>query len=661
MLVFIPQGLFAQEPRPLDRTEILGRLAMGYSPSYIAHLAKTNGVSFSPSPDFISQIQRAGGDGVLVERLSAIDSLSVASPSADMDAPVDRLAKCAEFIHIGDVEAALPDCRASMIQNPKSGWALLITAAIIQRPGDDEIREECLKLLRQAVGLNANLVIAREALATLTSPANVGAELHRILTTDTSEYTEMSASLRVSPDDRTAAMISFAEWAHAGEGVASLPSGEPFTINPVTLQRLQNDPARASSHIALANQYSQEGQDFEKARDEFRQAIKLEPDNSGFHIQLARLYFQYHDTEASLAELRQAVTIAPFGVMEHLNLAGALEKLRRTPEAIRELQLILVAHPASVGTSQTLVDLYVQHHDNNSAIAELRRSLQVSSSLFSDQSKYVDDRLEDLYRLASLLSESRDWDGATEQFLFLLRFKGDVAGVHNDFGNVLLAQGRLDQAIGEYSEAVRLDPQMASAQCNIGLCQFRKKNLDAAITEFRRAMELNSNEPDAQIYLGTALGLQGDSAAAKEQLEQALAKNPNDPETHLNAAFAYDQLKNSKGEIEELKRALELQPDSADAKNDLAWVYATAEDAKVRNPREALRLAREAVDSSPDPNPAFIDTLAEAQLLNGQPAQALTSETEALKLDPQNAELLTRLARFREAAQSHNPSTPNPR
>jgi Flp pilus assembly protein TadD len=101
----------------------------------------------------------------------------------------------------------------------------------------------------------------------------------------------------------------------------------------------------------------------------------------------------------------------------------------------------------------------------------------------------------------SFLKENRELDAAVEQFLFLLRFKPNDSGTHNDYGNVFLDQRPLDEAIAEYNEALRIDPEMSSAHNNIGICLVLKKNLDGAITEFRQALELNAEEPHTQIYL----------------------------------------------------------------------------------------------------------------------------------------------------------------
>ncbi len=49
----------------------------------------------------------------------------------------------------------------------------------------------------------------------------------------------------------------------------------------------------------------------------------------------------------------------------------------------------------------------------------------------------------------------------------------------------------------------------------------------------------------------------------------------------------------------ELHRAIDLQPDSAIAHNNLAWLLATSTESKLRNPEEAVSLARKATALAP--------------------------------------------------------------
>lgn len=670
-------SVFAQ-PAPLDHVEILGRLAVGYSPSYVAYLVKKRGVSFSVTADFLDEVESAGGKGILIERLSSAEPDSSAAADSE-DKPVDHLAKCAELIHTGDDDSALQECRAAIDEDPLSPWPLLVTADVIGHklsdqpsvPPDQQTEEELRKLVQKAAALAPNLGPLQAVIASPRVLMNVDILPNPPADTDWRDSSEaqsfdvpLDMSLQADRNGRRddEAVTSDID---PGGGNADVPvdrneprSGPDSTenrsqyaaVNAELPQAVEAEPDLARNHVALAQSYAL-SLDFDKAQNELEEALRLEPDNSGLHAQLANVYFALGDVDDGLAELREKVRIVPYGDQEHMTLAQALDTLGRTSDAIAELRGVIAIHPDHVQPSSALIDLYLETKDRKAAIDELRRSLKASSETFTDEGKFVDARFPDLDRLAGLLEDNRDLDAAAEQYLYILRFKPDDADVHNDYANVLLDQHHLDEAISEYNEALRLEPNMSTAHHNIGLCLAMKNNIDGAIDEFRQALELNPNEPHTRSLLGGALAQKGDLNGAMDQFVQLLEKNPNDADAHTGLGGIYLQRKDDFDAINEFKKALESQPDSPAAENNLAWIYATATDPKFRDPAEALSLAREAVETSPQPQAAFLDTLAEALLLNGQASEALATEMKALDLDPKNPELQSRLVQFRTAAQ----------
>jgi tetratricopeptide (TPR) repeat protein len=648
-------GSNAQE-RPIDRTEILGRLALAYSPSYVGYLVETRGVSFAPSADFMSLVKIAGGDGILIDRLTSVDTPAVNS-SAERDKPIDHLAKCAELLHSGATESAEPECRAAIEESPQSPWPLLIVAKFLVGnsffPNPSEIEKaktaERGALLARATALAPDSQAVHFYQPDLAPVSNGSAEWQKAYALDIDEL-----SIAESRDNGYPPPFFFDLGEASLRSPVALP--RPAALNTEYRDQLDLGPEIASKHKHLAQLYMN-ARDFDRAQSELLEAVRLEPDNSDHHTELAVLFLLKHDRDSCLAELREAARIVPVGVQQHISLSAALESAGHTTEAVAGLKMLIDAHPADVSASNTLVQMYVNQKNRKAAIEELRRSLKVTSPAYTDESEFVDARYQDEQQLAYLLQEDRQFDAATEQFLFLLHVKPDNAGLHNDYGNVLLDQHDEAAAVDEYYAALRLDPQMSEAHNNIGLCLAHQKDLDGAIAEFRKALDINPNEPHTRIYLGTALGQKGDRKAATDQFEHAIQGNPKDAETQGGVAFALMQLKDEAGAIAHLKAALELQPDSPAAENNLAWLYATAENLKLQKPPEALVLARRAVETSPSQNPAFLDTLAEAQLLNGQPTEALATETKALALDPDNPELQSRLAHFREAANASANST----
>jgi Tfp pilus assembly protein PilF len=644
-----PIGVRAQSPR-LDQTEILGRLAVGYSPSYIAHLVKMRGVTFSPTADFMYRVRLAGGEGILVERLSSNDAAPSVISSADQDVPVRHLAKCGELMHTGAVETAEKECRAAIEENPKSPWPLLAVATLIKPDvfsgttfaSPETSVAERMELLKRAAALAPNLSIAHRELAYVPGVPEAGAEMQKAAALDPYQM-EISQVAGL-----TRAEEMFGDIGSVAQSGNFTVTDAEITLPPNLAQMRKVEPDLASNHVAVGTLYWRVG-NVEKARQEFREAVRLEPSAAMPRLVTAMMDITIRDNEAALAELHEMVRIAPAGIAQHVALAAVLDLMGRNSEAMDDLRSTIAMHPGAAEPSEAFVDLSLRHKDLKAAIGEIQRSLDVVSSAYTDQSKFVEAYEGKIDQLLKLLFEDHQLEAAAQEYQSLLRYRPDDAGLHNDYGIVLMNLHRLDEAMAQYNEAVRLDPQMPSAHHNIGLCLAAKANLDGAVQEFRQALELNPNEPNTQVLLGATLAQQGDAAGAREQVQQALAKNPEDADTHLGAAMAYERLKDTPAAIQEFKKTLELNPDSAPAENDLAWIYATADDEKLRDSAQALVLARQAVANSPEPNSAFLDTLAEALLINGQAAEALKYELQAVKIDPQNEELQTRLLRFQAA------------
>ena len=62
-------------------------------------------------------------------------------------------------------------------------------------------------------------------------------------------------------------------------------------------------------------------------------------------------------------------------------------------------------------------------------------------------------------------------------------------------GNALRAQGKLDEAIAEYREAIRLKPDLGPAFKDLGDALNRQGKSNEAAAAFREADQLNPGQP----------------------------------------------------------------------------------------------------------------------------------------------------------------------
>ena len=622
---------------PLNHAEILGRLASGSSRSYIAHLVKTRGINFSSDAYYLSLISRAGGNGILLQRLSAARSSGALSFA---DPPFEHLARCAELLQLGSPKEGESACREAIDENPDSAWPLLATLRAIEQEKDKP--SDTTDLARRAVAMAPNLAETHLHLA-MALPRTNSPEL----------LAEMQKTFALNKELVAADPLSYAAGNEVDPSASVVQPNEALDSAIQRLLKIERE--FAPTHVLAANFYRFQRQE-DQALSEMREAVRLEPDNAQLHADFADFYATYDNVEAQIAELREAIRIERNGSSRRLDLARTFQELARLPEAITELRNLLVIDPTNSPASAILVDMALDQKNRPLAIEELRRFLK-ATSLGVDESTHMEQTWAESYRLAEVLHQDGQLDAAAVQYLDMLRYRPEDAGIHNDFGIVLFDQNKIDDAAEQYREALRYRPEMWAARKNLGMCLMRKRDLDGAIAEYRAALDLNPEEPNAHALLGIVLGRKGDLEGAISEFKQFITKNPEHAFAHANLGLAFVLKNDHASAIPELRRAVELNPDIRSAENELAWLYATAPDPKVHDPQAALSHARHAVAllrqppvASSEESAAYLDTLAEALLLNGQTKEALATEERAASMDQKNAEIKTRLERFRQAA-----------
>jgi len=135
-----------------------------------------------------------------------------------------------------------------------------------------------------------------------------------------------------------------------------------------------------------------------------------------------------------------------------------------------------------------------------------------------------------------------------------------------------------EQAVGEFQEVLRLQPDHAGGHRGLGYAFFRKDDFDRAEQHFRRAATLDPS--DARVHYLAALLMNREAVVAgrepediwqmKTYLERAIALNPDFAEAHNLLATAHMWTGDTDAAISSMKRALQLSPRNEQYSSHLA-------------------------------------------------------------------------------------------
>jgi serine/threonine protein kinase/cytochrome c-type biogenesis protein CcmH/NrfG len=160
-------------------------------------------------------------------------------------------------------------------------------------------------------------------------------------------------------------------------------------------------------------------------------------------------------------------------------------------------------------------------------------------------------------------------DMAIGEYREALRLNPDLADAHNNMGTALRAKGQLEEAIREYLVALELKPGHAMARHNLGLSYACRGDYDSAIQEYTEAIRLKPAFVEARINLGLALAMKGRLEEAIDEYRYAARLRPDDAIIHFNMASALRAIGRAEEAIDEYRMSLHLEPENAEARYKL--------------------------------------------------------------------------------------------
>ena len=164
----------------------------------------------------------------------------------------------------------------------------------------------------------------------------------------------------------------------------------------------------------------------------------------------------------------------------------------------------------------------------------------------------------------------RHWKNSITLFTHTLQATPNNPQAHTNLGIALAEQGRLDEAVRHYAEALRIKPDFLPARINLGGALAGQDKFDEALAQYSEALRIAPDSADAHYNLANVLARHGRPLEAVAHYAEALRIKPDDWQAHNNLGIALASHDRMSQAVAHFRQALEIKPNFPEARHNLA-------------------------------------------------------------------------------------------
>jgi tetratricopeptide (TPR) repeat protein len=187
-----------------------------------------------------------------------------------------------------------------------------------------------------------------------------------------------------------------------------------------------------------------------------------------------------------------------------------------------------------------------------------------------------------------------------------------------------------------FDRRVKADPKDWYALLMRGYGLLHHRDYDGAIKDFDESIRLSKSNPLSYLCRGNAWAMKKDYDKAIADYNQALKLSPNYAGAYFTRGRAWDEKKDYAKALRDYNEAMRLDPKFVPTLGKAAWLLATCPDAKIRNAKRAVELAKKATDLVKG-EADLLDTLAAAHASAGNFTEAIRWVERAIEINDNDA------------------------
>jgi lipoprotein NlpI len=147
---------------------------------------------------------------------------------------------------------------------------------------------------------------------------------------------------------------------------------------------------------------------------------------------------------------------------------------------------------------------------------------------------------------------------------------------HRNLGGAYFEEDKLAEAIQEFTECIKINPNFAQDHINLGMAYLDYSKYPEAIQELETAQKLAPGYPHIYYNLAIVYKRQGKFEEAAREFQKVIELDANDAATRYNLGICYSRLQETAKAEAEFRRVVELEPEHSGAHYHL-WRIALRE------------------------------------------------------------------------------------
>jgi tetratricopeptide (TPR) repeat protein len=244
------------------------------------------------------------------------------------------------------------------------------------------------------------------------------------------------------------------------------------------------NPTYADAHYSLGFAYMSQGK-LQDAAEEYKTVVRLRPDYFAAHLHLASVLLTTGQPDAALERYQEAAQLQPGSPLCEVGIAKTLCALRRFSDAAAHLGEAVRLCPNDAQLQLALGNALFESGRTNEAVQSFAEAARLDPAV-----------VEKLLTAGKTLLSRSQIEPALVEFTTALRVQPENAEAHENVALIYAQQNKLEQAIPHFERCLDLR-RNAQSYYNLGLARVMQGRVHEALTNYQEAVKLNPDWPTA--------------------------------------------------------------------------------------------------------------------------------------------------------------------